>query len=244
MRRSSLIALAASLAGVGAVAAGVVIETTAPSTTPVVRAAVSPGEAFAGLTPTSHPPTSAPTSTSTSSSPTPDPVDLATPKRLSLPAIGQHDVPIVMPVGVIGGTATQGSGPDDERGLLSAPADAQQLGWYRYCYSEALPSRKCVDYRGPLVIDGHVGVSNTGALADVWRLHAGDKAFLTDSTGRTLTFTAVGKPIAFAKHTMAEVGLWNADHNGQLLVLTCYSKSRWVNGHHTENVGMLFTLDR
>lgn len=231
------------IAASGVAAWGAVEAASSADSTPVVRSTAQPGEAFGGLSPGASPSASTGSvtpnaSTSAVRGPT------GTPRALSIPALGQRGVPIVMPVGVIGGSGSaQGSGADDERGLLSAPASAQQLGWYRYCYSVELPSKKCVEYRGPLVIDGHVGIGNDGALADVWRLKAGDKALLTDSAGRTWRFTAVGKPIAFVKHEMSKIDLFTAAHNGQLLLLTCYSKSTWVGGHHTENVGMLFTLD-
>lgn len=124
---------------------------------------------------------------------------------------------------VSGPVVVQPSGP--EEGLLSAPADYHDLGWYRN------------DNTGALVIDGHVGFRQSpGPLAYIGELVAGDTvqvAFPQDV--RDFTVTLVGRAVK----GQLPPEYFSPQYNGQVMLITCDYTSSFHAGHYADNVYVL-----
>jgi sortase (surface protein transpeptidase) len=137
------------------------------------------------------------------------------------------EVPLSMSVPRLNSEATvaaevyvQTSGP--EAGLLDAPADYHQLGWYRHGDS------------GALVLDGHVGYrTNPGPLAFIGSLAPGDAVVVRYPSGdQTYSVTVVGKAL---KGQLPQ-DYFTDQYDGDLMLITCDYTSPFSAGHFADNV--------
>jgi LPXTG-site transpeptidase (sortase) family protein len=138
---------------------------------------------------------------------------LLVPLAVSIPALAVS-APVTLHVGV------QTAGP--ERGLLSAPADFHDLGWYRYGRT------------GVLVIDGHVGfAAGAGPLAYIGSLRDGDTVIVRYRQGsrayRVTEVHSVPKGDLPAKY-------FRAGYDGRIMLITCDYQSAFRDGHFANNV--------
>jgi hypothetical protein len=135
------------------------------------------------------------------------------PEVVTIPALGVR-APIVEEVEV------QASGP--ERGLLSAPPDPLQVGWYRYRDT------------GALLIVGHVGDQSTaGALAYVGSLASGSSFSVTYARGAR-SYRVVS--IVDVRKGKLSPSLFRPGAVGEVVLITCNYKSPFHNGHFADNV--------
>jgi hypothetical protein len=142
--------------------------------------------------------------------------DTAAPLAVTVPRL-QATATVAGPVGV------EASGP--EAGLLTAPDDYHQLGWYRNAQS------------GALVIDGHVGYrQNPGPLAYIGNLVTGDTVQVSFPQGvQAFRVTLVGRA---AKGQLAPQ-YFSPPYNGQVMLITCDYTSTFHAGHYADNVFVL-----
>ena len=121
---------------------------------------------------------------------------------------------------VAGEVQVQTSGP--ELGLLDAPADYHQLGWYRHGDT------------GALVLDGHVGFrADPGPLAFIGSLAAGDVVSVNFPSGpRSFTVTVVGRAV---KGQLPQQ-YFSEQYDGDLMLITCDYTSPFRAGHFADNV--------
>lgn len=175
-----------------------------------------------------HRPTTRPISAAAHPTPTnprpPGPAQAATSTTVPVPA---PEIPQSVTVSRLASTATvagpvvvQTSGP--EQGLLTAPDDYHQLGWYRH------------DPSGLLVIDGHVGFrANPGPLAYIGELVTGDTLTVTFPSGvRTYQVTTVAR----AAKSLLPPDYFSAQYDGQVMLITCDYTSAFNDGHYADNV--------
>lgn len=135
------------------------------------------------------------------------------PERLSIPSLGVS-APVTQHVVV------QRKGP--ERGLLTAPSDFHDLGWYRHAGI------------GALVIDGHVGfAAGAGPLAYIGSMARGasiDVLFNNNWVAyRVTSIERVPKGSLSPK-------FFTAAYDGELMLITCDYQSPLVAGHFVDNV--------
>jgi hypothetical protein len=121
---------------------------------------------------------------------------------------------------VAGEVYVQTSGP--ESGLLDAPADYHQLGWYRHGDS------------GALVLDGHVGYrTDPGPLASIGSLVPGDAVLVRFPGGdQAFSVTVVGKAL---KGQLPQQ-YFTDEYDGDLMLITCDYTSPFSAGHFADNV--------
>jgi sortase (surface protein transpeptidase) len=121
---------------------------------------------------------------------------------------------------VAGEVYVQTTGP--EAGLLDAPSDYHQLGWYRHGDS------------GALVLDGHVGYrSDPGPLAFIGSLAPGDKVTVSFASGeRAFQVTVVGKAL---KGQLPQQ-YFSDQYDQDLMLITCDYTSPFEAGHFLDNV--------
>jgi sortase (surface protein transpeptidase) len=114
----------------------------------------------------------------------------------------------------------QSSGP--ESGLLNAPADFHQLGWYRHGDT------------GALVLDGHVGYrTSPGPLAFIGSLAPGDVVTVSFPSGeRAFTVTVVGRAV---KGQLPQQ-YFSDQYDADLMLITCDYTSPFRAGHFQDNV--------
>lgn len=157
--------------------------------------------------PATVPPVTAPVT------PTTDPVSQGVPRSLSIPRLGRS-APVLEAVGIIG------SGP--EQGLLSAPDNYHDLGWYRHGDS------------GILLIDGHVGYRQSpGPLTFIGQLAAGDTLVVTFAGG-TQTYRVT--QVASIVKGKLPPGYFSSAYDGWLMLITCDYNSPFHAGHFANNV--------
>lgn len=135
------------------------------------------------------------------------------PLSVSVPRLGST-------AAVTSEVAVEASGP--ERGLLTAPANYHQLGWYRHGAS------------GVLVIDGHVGFrQDPGPLAYIGQLVPGDTVVVAYNVGpRSYRVTQVARAVK----GQLPPGYFSAPHDGQVMLITCDYTSTFQAGHFADNV--------
>jgi sortase (surface protein transpeptidase) len=135
------------------------------------------------------------------------------PETLSVPKLKSR-------AAVAGEVYVQASGP--ESGLLDAPADYHQLGWYRHGNS------------GALVLDGHVGYrTNPGPLAFIGSLGAGDVVIVGYPSGdRAFSVSVVGRVV---KGQLPQQ-YFSDQYDGDLMLITCDYTSPFRAGHFQDNV--------
>lgn len=121
---------------------------------------------------------------------------------------------------VAGEVYVQTTGP--EAGLLGAPSDYHQLGWYRHGDS------------GALVLDGHVGYrSDPGPLAFIGSLAPGDKVTVSFASGeRAFQVTVVGRAL---KGQLPQQ-YFSDQYDQDLMLITCDYTSPFEAGHFLDNV--------
>jgi hypothetical protein len=205
-----VLSLALALAGLALGATGIteLAAHRAAAATPGVRQGAATAKSHPGRL---HPPPPAHATSRIASSakwfPTP------VPSEVVIPALSAA-APVVEHVGV------QTSGP--ERGLLSAPADFHDLGWYRF------------EHQGVLVIDGHVGfAAGAGPLAYIGSLRIGDPVLVTYPHGsRAYRITQI--------RSVVKGGLparyFRPRYDGKLMLITCDYQSAFHDGHFANNV--------
>lgn len=138
---------------------------------------------------------------------------LEAPVSLSVPRLRSR-------AAVAGEVYVQASGP--ESGLLDAPSDYRQLGWYRHGNT------------GALVLDGHVGYrTNPGPLAFIGSLGAGDVVIVGFPAGdRAFSVTVVGRVV---KGQLPQQ-YFSDQYDGDLMLITCDYTSPFRAGHFQDNV--------
>ncbi|HUE60562.1 MAG TPA: class F sortase, partial [Acidimicrobiales bacterium] len=121
---------------------------------------------------------------------------------------------------VAGEVHVQTSGP--EIGLLDAPSDYHQLGWYR----NGDP--------GALVLDGHVGFrTDPGPLAFIGSLGQGDVVTANFASGqRNFAVSVVGRAV---KGQLPQQ-YFSHQYDGDLMLITCDYTSPFRAGHFADNV--------
>ena len=143
------------------------------------------------------------------------------------PAAPKLEVPATLSVArlhsnavVAGEVQVQTTGP--ESGLLDAPADYHQLGWYRHGDT------------GALVLDGHVGYrTDPGPLAFIGSLGAGDVVVVGFPSGdRAFSVTVVDHVL---KGQLPQQ-YFSTQYNGDLMLITCDYTSPFRAGHFQDNV--------
>jgi hypothetical protein len=140
------------------------------------------------------------------------------PEEVSIRRLGVT-APVVEQVSVLT------SGP--ERGLLGAPSDFHQLGWYMHGTS------------GVLVIDGHVGfAAGAGPLAYIGMLSRGDQV-LVRFADRTRTYTVVA--VEEALKGQLSPRYFSPAYDGQLMLITCDYQSPFSNGHFADDIFVIAT---
>ena len=166
----------------------------------------SPGPGSAGST-------SAPYNSLGPSSSSAEEAVLPAPLSLSVPRLHSG-------ASVAGQVEVQTTGP--EAGLLDAPADYHQLGWYRHGDT------------GALVLDGHVGFrSDPGPLAFIGSLGAGDVVSVNFASGqRNFAVTVVARS---AKGQLPQE-YFSQMYDGDLMLITCDYTSPFRAGHFADNV--------
>jgi hypothetical protein len=124
--------------------------------------------------------------------------------------------------------SVQTSGP--EQGLLTAPLDFRQLGWYRH------------GDLGALVLDGHVGYRNQpGPLAFIGELSQGDQVVVAFPGGdRTFQVTVVARAV---KGSLPQQ-YFSAAYNADLMLITCDYTSAFHDGHFADNVYVVAAPER
>lgn len=112
------------------------------------------------------------------------------------------------------------SGP--EQGLLTAPPNYHDLGWFRQSGS------------GPLVLDGHVGYrSDPGPLAFIGGLQAGDQVIVgNQSSQQSYRVQAVGHVLKGQLPAQYFTSAYGQD----LMLITCDYTSPFSGGHFADNV--------
>lgn len=160
-------------------------------------------------------PTTLPAGVSASSTlrvPAPPPISVAVP-RLGTTA------------SVVGEAHVQTSGP--EKGLLTAPPNYRDLGWFRQ------------DDRGILVLDGHVGYRNDpGPLAFIGRLQRGDTVVVATKLGRQ---SYQVEAVADAPKGGLPPEYFTAAYDSDVMLITCDYNSPFSDGHFADNVYVIAT---
>lgn len=112
------------------------------------------------------------------------------------------------------------SGP--ETGLLDAPPNYHDLGWYRHGNS------------GLLVLDGHVGYrTDPGPLAFIGSLAPGDLLTLGTQSGQ---FSYHIIQVATALKGQLPASYFTAAYDADVMLITCDYASPFENGHFANNV--------
>lgn len=137
---------------------------------------------------------------------------VSAPEWVSIPRL-QISAPVVLQVHV------QTSGL--EKGLLSAPNDFHDLGWYDHG-------------TGVLVIDGHVGfAAGSGPLAYIGLLSPGNVVIVRNAKGpRTYTVSSVD----IAKKGTLTAKYFAPAYNGDIMLITCDYQSAFHDGHFADNL--------
>lgn len=148
--------------------------------------------------------------------PTTDPLSDAVPTAVSIPRLGST-APVVQPVRVL----TSGL----EKGLLSAPDDYHDLGWFR------------ASTGGLLIVDGHVGFrANPGPLTYLGQLQQGDTVVVSyGASSRSYRVAAVA---SILKGELP-ASYFSAAYDGWLMLITCDFDSPFHAGHFANNVYVL-----
>ena len=167
----------------------------------------------ASSSPSATPSLPAPSASVGASSSAADEAVLPAPLSLSVPRLHSS-------ASVAGEVQVQTSGP--EAGLLDAPADYHQLGWYRHGDT------------GALVLDGHVGFrADPGPLAFIGFLGAGDVVSVNFPSGqRNFAVTVVARA---AKGQLPQE-YFSQQYSGDLMLITCDYTSPFRAGHFADNV--------
>lgn len=112
------------------------------------------------------------------------------------------------------------SGP--EKGLLTAPPNYHDLGWFRHSSASLL------------VIDGHVGYrQDPGPLAFIGRLSVGDLVVLGTQNGTEMfRVQRVGRAVK----GQLPAGYFTAAYARDLMLITCDYTSPFSAGHYADNV--------
>jgi sortase (surface protein transpeptidase) len=145
--------------------------------------------------------------------PTPVPLSVSVPRLRSSAA-------------VVGEVSVQSGGP--EKGLLTAPANYHQLGWYRHGSA------------GVLVIDGHVGFhQDPGPLAYIGELVPGDTVVVAFQ-GDARSYRVTG--VARAVKGQLPATYFSQAYNDQVMLITCDYTSTFSGGHFADNVYVIASL--
>lgn len=109
-----------------------------------------------------------------------------------------------------------------EQGLLAAPPNYHDLGWFRQSST------------GLLVLDGHVGYrSDPGPLAFIGSLRAGDQVVVGNPSGQqSFRIQAVGRVVKGRLPSQYFTSAYGQD----LMLITCDYTSPFSGGHFADNV--------
>jgi hypothetical protein len=123
-------------------------------------------------------------------------------------------------------------------GLLSAPDDPRQLGWYRLA-------------TGTTVIIGHIGLLDgckfakelpcgpiDGALHHIDSMKVGQTLVLTSASGTTQTYVVTVKPAEYGKGSLP-AAYFTAAYNNTVLLMTCGGTFNKATGHYEDNFTVL-----
>lgn len=137
----------------------------------------------------------------------------ATPQSLSIPGLAS-------PAKVSSQVVVQTTGP--EQGLLTAPDNYHDLGWYRHGTS------------GVLAIDGHVGYrQDPGPLASIGQLSRGSLVTVTFADGPHSYRVAA---VAHVVKGQLPAVYFSPTYDGQVMLITCDYTSVFSGGHFADNV--------
>ena len=159
-------------------------------------------------------PASGPTVTATvpPGTPAPAPLSVSVPRLRSSAA-------------VVDEVSVQSAGP--EKGLLSAPGNYHDLGWYRH------------GSVGVLVIDGHVGYhQDPGPLAYIGKLVPGDTVVVA-FPGDVRSYRVTG--VARALKGRLPDTYFSPAYDNQVMLITCDYTSTFSAGHFADNVYVVAT---
>jgi len=122
------------------------------------------------------------------------------PASIRAPAIGVDNT--VVEVGV------------DPDGLMTIPADVDEIGWYRFGPTPGAP--------GAAVLAGHVDdrVQGRGAFFDLQRLAPGDEVTTTDTDGASTTWVVTGRT-TYDKVSLPIDELMTREGTPRLVLITC-----------------------
>ena len=109
-----------------------------------------------------------------------------------------------------------------EKGLLSAPPNYHDLGWFRQFGG------------GILVLDGHVGYRNDpGPLAFIGSLRSGDEVIVGNQSSQLAYEVTV---VATAVKGQLPPEYFTAPYSRDVMLITCDYASPFSNGHFADNV--------
>lgn len=121
---------------------------------------------------------------------------------------------------VVGEVQVQTSGP--EKGLLTAPPNYHDLGWFRQGDT------------GILVLDGHVGYrSDPGPLAFIGELQPGDRVVVASNRGQQSYQVEV---VAAVPKGQLPSQYFRAAYDADVMLITCDYNSPFRDGHFADNV--------
>ena len=191
------------------VACGPTQQAAAPSPTVAAAAVATPTPAPPTATPTARPapaasPAASPTRAGTPGPATPSILDIGTPVRLKIPAIGVDAV--VEEVGL------------DQENAMDVPREPRNTAWYRYGPRPGQP--------GSAVIAGHVDYRDIGPVV-FWRLHElkqGDEVIVVDDKGAERRFVVTGNE-AFPRQQAPIEKIFGAAPGPRLNLITCDRES-------------------
>jgi hypothetical protein len=200
--------IASTLLATLLVACGPTQQAAAPSP-PAAAAVASPTPAPPTATPTARPapaasPAASPTRAGTPGPATPSILDIGTPVRFKIPAIGVDAV--VEEVGL------------DQENAMDVPREPRNVAWYRYGPRPGQP--------GSSVIAGHVDYRDIGPVV-FWRLHElkqGDEVIVVDDKGAERAFVVTSTEV-FPRQQAPVERIFGAAAGPRLNLITCDRES-------------------
>ena len=169
----------------------------------------------ASSTPSPSPSPSASPSLSPITTAIPDPVMVAAPVRVVIPAIDVDTK--VLPVGL------------DKNKAIEIPEDIRYVGWYK------LGVPPGVD-RGSAVLVAHRdGKQGRGVFYSLGNLSVGDKVFVKTSAGETLPYKVVAREL-IKKKSLPYEELFAVDGDPRLTLISCGGYYDRNNGGYQDNV--------
>ncbi|MCW2918870.1 MAG: peptidase sortase [Actinomycetia bacterium] len=139
-----------------------------------------------------------------------------------------HAPPVEVSIPSIGVRSRLDALAMDAQGVLSPPPEPARAGWFSGGVRPGDP--------GPAVIAGHVD-SRTGSavFTKLATLRPGAAVIVTDTTGRTVTFT-VDLVRTYPKAGFPTSDVYGATPDAELRLITCGGDFDHSRGHYNDNV--------